>query len=180
MRNKDYRELQLSSSLLVFIFLAILILGVVIFLLGVSVGKKQAQIVADTGIPLQEEITQVEKKEPGEKEEPVTPQEPKDLISQELASHQQYQEETQKQKPTPKDFYYIQIGAFNKKEAAVSYAEQFKKEGYPTIILDPFSSDKRPVFRVRIGGFPSKEEAEKTKAELIATKKKKDFFIIKG
>jgi cell division septation protein DedD len=177
MRNKDYRELQLSSSLLVFIFLAILILGIVIFLLGVSVGKKQAQIVADTGIPLQEEVTQVEKKEPSPAQET---QEPKDLISKELASHQKFQEEAQKQKPAPKDFYYIQIGAFNKKEAAVSYAEQFKKEGYPTIILDPFSSDKRPVFRVRIGGFPSKEEAEKTKAELIATKKKKDFFIIKG
>lgn len=177
MRNKDYRELQLSSSLLVFIFLAILILGVVIFLLGVSVGKKQAQIVADTGILPQEEVTQVEKEEPASAQET---QEPKDLISKELASHQKFQEETQKPKPVSKDVYYIQVGAFNKKEAAAFYAEQFKKEGYPTIILDPFSSDKRPVFRVRIGGFPSKEEAEKTKAKLIATKKKKDFFIIKG
>jgi cell division septation protein DedD len=174
MRNKDYRELQLSSSLLVFIFLAILILGVVIFLLGVSVGKKQAQIVAGSEIPLQKDVTKVEEKKP------VVSQEPKDLISQELASHQKYQEETQKQKPALKDLYYIQVGAFNKKEAAVSYGEQFKKEGYPAIILDPFTSDKRPVYRVRIGGFSSKEEAEKMRDKLIVTKKKKDFFIIKG
>lgn len=180
MRSKDYRELQLSSSLLVFIFLAILVLGVVIFLLGVSVGKKQAQIVAEADIPAEKEVTQVEKKEPGEKKEPATPQEPKDLISQELASHQQYQEETQKQKPIPIDLYYIQVGAFNKKEAAVSFAEQFKKEGYPTIVLEPYTSDKRPVYRVRIGGFSSKEEAEAMKEKLTTSKKKKDFFIIKG
>jgi len=180
MRNKDYRELQLSSSLLVFIFLAILILGVVIFLLGVSVGKKQAQIVADTEIPAEKEVTPVDKKEPVEKKKPVATQEPKDIISKELASHQKFQEEAQKQKPVPKDLYYIQVGAFNKREAAASYAEQFKKEGYPTIVLDPFTSDKRPVYRVRIGGFSSKEEAEKAKAKLVATNRKKDFFIIKG
>ncbi len=174
MKNKDYRELQLSSSLLIFIFLAILILGVVIFLLGVSVGKKQAQIVADSDITPQREITQVEKKEP------VAAQEPEDIISQELASHQQYQEETQKQKPAPKDLYYIQVGAFAKKEAAVSFAEQFKKEGYPTIVLDPYNSDKRPVYRVRVGGFSSKEEAEAMKEKLTTSKKRKDFFIIKG
>jgi len=80
----------------------------------------------------------------------------------------------------PKDLYYIQIGAFNKRDAAVSYAEQFKNKGYAIIILNPFSSDKRPVYRVRIGGFSSKEEAEKTKRELTSTEKKKDFFIIKG
>ncbi len=180
MRNKEYRELQLSSSLLVFIFLAILVLGVVIFLLGVSVGKKQAQIVAEADIPVEKEVTQVEKKGPVEKKKPAATEEPKDLISQELASHQKYQEEIKKQKPAPKDLYYIQVGAFNKKEAAVSFAEQFKKEGYPTIVLDPFTSDKRAVYRVRIGGFSSKEEAEAMKEKLTASRKKKDFFIIKG
>ena len=45
MSSKDYRELQLSSSQLVIIFLAIIILGVIIFLLGISVGKKRTEIV---------------------------------------------------------------------------------------------------------------------------------------
>ena len=39
MGSKDYRELQLSSSQLILIFIAILVLGIVVFLLGVSVGK---------------------------------------------------------------------------------------------------------------------------------------------
>ncbi len=48
MKNKEFREIQVSSSLLVFIFLAILVLGVFIFLLGVSVGKKQVQMAGPT------------------------------------------------------------------------------------------------------------------------------------
>jgi len=175
MRNKDYRELQLSSSLLVFIFLGILIVGVIIFLLGVSVGKKQAQILSASEIPSEKEVTQVEKKELG------APQKPVDLITEELASHQKIKEQTQKQKTSPKNLYFIQIGAFNKKEAAATLADKLKKEGYPALVLDPFSSDKKPVYRVRIGGFSSKEKAEKTKEKLkAATKKKSDYFIIRG
>ena len=48
MKNKEYRELQITSSQLVVIFLAIIILGIVIFLLGVSVGKKQALALSST------------------------------------------------------------------------------------------------------------------------------------
>ena len=71
MTNKDYRELQLSSSQLVLIFIAILALGVVIFLLGVSVGKKQAQIADTTQFtsePLAEQVVEEEPK-PVEKPE---------------------------------------------------------------------------------------------------------------
>jgi len=175
MRNKDYREIQISSSWLVFIFLGMIIAGGVIFLLGVSVGKKQAQIINASGVPPKEETTQVEKKEP------LVSQEPKDLISKELESHQKFNEEAQKQKASPKELYYIQVGAFYKKEAASSFADQFKKEGFPTLVLEPFSSDKKSVYRVRIGGFSNKEEAEQAKEKLkLLLKKKKDYFIIKG
>ncbi len=43
MKNREFRELQVSSTQLAIIFFGILIIGVVIFLLGVSVGKKHAQ-----------------------------------------------------------------------------------------------------------------------------------------
>ena len=54
MKNKDFREIQVSSSLLVVIFLGVLALGVFIFLLGVSVGKKQAGVAAPTQIVTQQ------------------------------------------------------------------------------------------------------------------------------
>src|SRR5512136_1194349 len=54
MANKDFREIQVSSSLLVVIFLGVLALGVFIFLLGVSVGKKQAGVTAPAQIVTQQ------------------------------------------------------------------------------------------------------------------------------
>lgn len=177
MKNKDYREIQLSSSQLAFIFLGILILGVVIFLLGVSVGKKQAQISKESDITTPVETEQVKDKTPL----PAT--KPKDTISKELASHKKIKEETEK-KPSvveKKILYYVQVGAFNKKEAALSFAEEFKKKGYPTFVLDPLPTDLKQIFRVRIGGFEMREKAEEVKARLKSeSKKKTDYFVIKS
>lgn len=176
MKGKDYREVQLASSHLVFIFIGILILGVVIFLLGVSVGKKQAQIIRDSGISSETKIEEVKEKTP------LPPQEPKDAISKELASYQKIKEETQKKATggEKENLYYIQVGAFKNKNAAYSFAEKFKKKGYPSTALDPFPSDKNPVYRVRLGGFPTREQAEEFRQKLIQSEKKKksDYFII--
>jgi len=117
MTNKDYRELQLSSSQLVLIFIAILALGVVIFLLGVSVGKKQAQIVDTTQFtsePLAEQVVEEEPKPVEEPEEQTTvaekpAEQSKDTIREELASHQKKKAEA-KVKPAPiprSSGYYI-------------------------------------------------------------------------
>jgi len=62
--NKDYREVQLSSAQLAVIFIVILALGVVIFLLGVSVGKKQAQLVKESDLTASGELQQAKKKSP--------------------------------------------------------------------------------------------------------------------
>jgi len=43
MKSKQIRELQVSSSRLAFIFLALLGVTVIIFLLGVSIGKKYGE-----------------------------------------------------------------------------------------------------------------------------------------
>ncbi|MFB0566745.1 MAG: SPOR domain-containing protein [Candidatus Aminicenantaceae bacterium] len=175
MRQKNYRELQISSSLLVFIFLGMLVVCIIIFLLGVSVGKKQAQITATSGVSSPKEVTQVEEKKP------VPAQEQKDLISKELESHQKFKEEAKKQKVQPENLYYIQVGAFSNKEAALSLADQFKKEGYPCLVSEPFTTDKKPTYRVRIGGYATKEEAARIKTKLqSSSRKRKDYFIIKG
>ncbi len=177
MKNRDYRELQLSSSQLFFIFLAILILGVVIFLLGVSVGKKQAQIMKGVQIAAKEKVEAA-----GDQTSPPA-EESKDSISKELASLQKVKKETQKQPLVPgkKVLFYVQVGAFNRRDAALSFAEGFKQKGYPTLVFDPYPTDRKQVFRVRIGGFNTREEAEEVNARLKSeTKKKTDYFIIKS
>ena len=126
MSNKDYRELQLSSSQLILIFITILVLGIVVFLLGVSVGKKQGKIVEET------QMTQ----KPAEQileQKPVPQKESEDPISQELESHKKagkdkVQQEKVKIEPAVKpkvksskpatsspsqNVYWIQVGAYS-------------------------------------------------------------------
>ena len=163
MRNRDYRELQLSSSQLVFIFIGILILGVIIFLLGVSVGKKQTQIIKTSQLAADEITEQVKEAKP------LPTQETEGTISKEIATHQKIKEEAQKQPPSEykKGLYYIQVGAFNDNKSAQAFAGAFKQKGFTPHVLDPFPSDKKPVYRVRLGGYATRDEAIKEKQKLI-------------
>ncbi len=207
MKNKDYRELQISSSVLIFIFLGIIIVGIVIFLLGVSVGKKQAEM---AGVPVtpQDRFEEVI----AEKPEPVA--EGGDAIGEELEGHetaQQDQDKTEvvtqpqvkttqpaqkKQPPAPKPAatapakqkattpssqqYYLQIGAFRSRESADSVVEKYKSMGFPGQVIVPSSGDSRQLFRVVLGGYNSRADALQAKSMLIETEGQKagDYFII--
>ncbi|UCE20720.1 MAG: SPOR domain-containing protein [Candidatus Aminicenantes bacterium] len=175
MANKDYREIQLSSAQLAVIFIVILALGVVIFLLGVSVGKKQAQLVKESDLTTSGELQQAQRKSP----ETV---QTKDSIKEEIASHERLKEKTQKKEPAvQRNLYYIQVAALNNREAATSFAEEFKKRGYPAVVFEPFPSDRRAVFRVRIGGYETREEAEKVLNQLRSESTRQiDYFIIRS
>ena len=65
---KDYREVQVSTTILVFIILGIIILGTVIFFMGVQVGKKQSELATQSLM-----ATRTEEKVNQDK--PVTPTE---------------------------------------------------------------------------------------------------------
>jgi len=177
MKHKDYRELQISSSQLAVIFFGVLILGAVIFLLGVSVGKKQAQIIKETNMSSDAAIEKPE--EPKIKSE----QEQKETIRKESASRESSQkpEESKPSAKGRKNLYYIQVGAFNNRNSANSYAETYKDKEYPALVFAPFPSDRRPIYRVRIGGYETKEEAERELQKLMELEKKKrsDFLIIR-
>ncbi len=223
-KNKEFRELQFSSTQLVFVFLAILVLGVFIFLLGVSVGKKQVQLSAEAGVPGQLKAEKVAEK-------PTLPAESgAGEIQKELKSHQQAKQEEAKQaaggqKPAVKPEapaakektgeakpltetkkasetkakaetekpavkvaeskkgaqFYIQVGALGDRDAASTYAKKLEKEGFPALVLDPLPMDKKAVFRVRVGPYESKEEADAVRTKLAAALKKKttDFFLVR-
>jgi cell division septation protein DedD len=222
-KNKEFRELQFSSTQLVAVFLAILVLGVFIFLLGVSVGKKQVQLSAEAGVPGQLKTEKIAEK-------PTLPAESgAGEIQKELQSHLQAKQEEAKQtaggqkpmvkpeataakektgeakpltetkkgsetmakaeakKPAVKaaesktGAFYIQVGALGDKDAASTYANKLEKEGFPALVLDPLPTDKKAVFRVRVGPYESKEEADASRTKLAATLKKKttDFFLVR-
>jgi len=183
MSNKDYRELQLSSSQLILIFIAILVLGVVVFLLGVSVGKKQGKIIEETQMAQKPAEQILEQK-------PVPQKESADPIGQELESHQKasedkVREEKIKAKPAAssqiQNVYWIQVGAYSSQQNAITLVEEYKGKGYNAVVIEPSPTDRRKLYRVRLGGYPTREKAEKARDELAQQENKKetDYLIIR-
>jgi|Deesub1362B_J571_1020462.scaffolds.fasta_scaffold01974_6 cell division septation protein DedD len=169
MREQEYREIRFSPVQLIIIFLGLVIMGAVIFLLGISVGKKQAQLKQ-----ISSEFTS---------QKSFIKFTPKKTVSSERV----IPKSIQKIKPEKsisdfplkmKNLYYVQVGAFTSRSRASVFANKFIKLGYQAVILEPFIGDKKPIYRVRIGGFESKEEAIKMKEELESIEKKK-FLIVK-
>jgi cell division septation protein DedD len=188
MKNKEFREIQVSSSALIFIFLAILVLGVFIFLLGVSVGKKQAQMTGPTTL-LAQRTTETVTQQPPVVSPPETTAPPKTQVQEKkeepLASNPQVQEEKKKVVPPAETqaaaktgLFYIQVAAFFDKSQATTMAVKFKKQGYSVLVLDPLPTDKKTVYRVRLGGYSTREKAAQDLAKLNSSSKKKTGYYI--
>jgi len=231
--DKPFRELKFTSTQLAIVFLAILAFGVCIFLLGISVGKKQTQLAAKSGIPVVKTETLAQKPpqpadtpptvtiqptqgeaaapesktgappaekkaedKAGAKEEtgagikPPTAASGKSAetkaVSDEKRPAESKIEPAQKEtKPTAarqEGIFYVQIGAVNDKEAADGFARKIEQLGYSTLVMKPLANDKKPVYRIRIGPYESRQEAAAAQEKIAADlkKKKTDFFVIKG
>ena len=192
MRNKDYRELQISSSSLIFIFLSIILLGIIIFLLGVSVGKKQTRLSFAAQGPGQGSIEKLE--EP----KTIPAEESQDPIQEEIASHKTTQDKPAAQpekvsaKPVSKpkappaqpqaagNMFYIQVGAYQNKDGALEHAAKLKGMGFTSVVHDPRPNDRRRLFKVRVGGFRTRGEAEQALARVARSEQKQtgDYFIV--
>jgi cell division protein FtsN len=188
MKNKEFREIQVSSSALIFIFLAILVLGVFIFLLGVSVGKKQAQMTGSTTL-LAQRTTETVTRQPPVVNPPETTAPPENQVQEKKveppASNPQVQEEKKKVVPPAETkaaaktgLFYIQVAAFFEKSQAMTMAAKFKKQGYSVLVLDPLPTDKKMVYRVRLGGYSTREKAAQDLAKLNSSSKKKTGYYI--
>jgi cell division septation protein DedD len=191
MANKDFREIQVSSSLLVVIFLGVLALGVFIFLLGVSVGKNQARLSAPTRVVTQQIPEPV-------KEPPVKPTAaeigtvptsvptsggpsqpaPKDPVVK-PAAEKPPAEAKKAPAVTPSGLYYVQVAAFTDRAQAQAAADKYKKQGYTVVVANPKPADAKTWYRVRLGGYASRDRAENLLDKLnAAAGKKTDFRVV--
>lgn len=207
MKNRDFREIQVSSSLLVVIFLGVLALGVFIFLLGVSVGKKQAAAAAPTQIVTQQ-IPEPAKEPPAKTETSGTTEgtgsNPASQVSNPLLSAA----DAPAAKPAPKEtvadkpvststkpaaepkrtpvtapassgLYYVQVAAYTDRAQALAGAEKYRKQGYTVVVTDPKPTEARTWYRVRLGGYATRDRAVSLLAKLnAAAGKKTDFRIV--
>jgi cell division septation protein DedD len=208
MAGKDFREIQISSSLLVVIFLGVLALGVFVFLLGVSVGKKQAAIASGiqaVATPIQEPVkespaeTQVKAVEPttappAAPPAPVSAQEKTGSAGLSAPAGSGTKTTTATARKTTADraptagktapagtgLYFVQVAAFTARSQAIAAADKFKRMGYPVVISDPKPSDTRTWYRVRIGGYSTREKAVEILGKLnAAAGKQTDYRVVR-
>ena len=190
MKNKDFREIQVSSSLLVVIFLGVLALGVFIFLLGVSVGKKQVRITSQTQVVTQQIPEPV--KEPPVEPTPAETEAAKTEVPaggikpQSLKGEAAARPAPEKAKAAPQKapaggsgLYFVQIAATTDKTQAQALADKYRKQGYSAFVADPRPADTKTWYRVRLGGYASRDRAVDLLGKLnAAAKKKTDFRVV--
>jgi cell division septation protein DedD len=208
MNTREFREIQVSSTLLVVIFLCVLVLGVFIFLLGVSVGKKQVQISAATRVVAQK----IQEPESGPEalkasspaEEQAKSESPGDSMAvpppsgdrtqaggetavkppaksgQKPAVKNEAKPPSAKQTAAPagSGFYYVQVATFNDRGAAEAEAARYRKRGYNAIVANPLPTDTKTLYRVRLGGFATRSQAAELLTRLNAAAKKKTDYWI--
>lgn len=200
-KDKPFRELQFSSVQLIVVFLAILVLGVFIFLLGISVGKKQAQLAvggalpaktetaapktpvsADAAAAAKPEVAKPQDKpvgkpsdKPADKPAVKPPATPADKLAVKPGEPGGVGSAAK-----PQGRFYVQIGAGGDKPAAMAFGEKVELLGFPSHVLDPLATDRKTVFRVRIGPYETSAAADDAQAKVAAAlkKKKTDFFIV--
>jgi len=205
MKNREFREIQVSSTQLAVIFLGILIIGVVIFLLGVSVGKKHAQVAESANViakkepeQIKEKITTLPQMKPEEETvgesarkpttagPPTTPAK-KEIVPQTSTKAAPAKSEPkagpqlgQKRPVEQKNLYYVQVAALAEQSTAQTTAQKFRGMGYTVLVMNPQPTDKTPVYRVRVGGFATREQADEVRAKLSsAAGGKTDYFIVR-
>ncbi len=204
MKTRDFREIQVSSSILVLIFLAVIALGVFIFLLGINVGKKQAQMAAAQSVP--EKVTAAQPAAAPGETKPSSPEsgiaapssrtplttdrveEPASKPAESAAPDLKPPENKPAAKPAASaavsaEGFFVQIGALDDKAAAKTLGEQFRKQGYRVLVLDPLPADRKPLYRVRIGSYASRGQADAALAKLnkaAGAGKRTGYYVVRG
>jgi cell division septation protein DedD len=214
---KPSRELQFSTQQLIGVFLGILALGIFVFLLGISIGKKQTVLAAAggaapaartenvaartpvTGNPARTDIQKeldaharsVQTAPPKTEASPIESPagkpagKPADKPTPASPDKAPAKAEPAVRKPAPTDAvggWFVQVAAVADKPAASAFAEKLLKDGYPALLIEPSAKDKKSIYRVRVGPFGSKNEADEAKNKLTEAmkKKKNDYFLVKG
>ena len=95
---------------------------------------------------------------PASTPEPAAPKEAADVPEVDLAAA------TALRKPPG---YVIQLAAFTDDKGAASFANKIRKEGYP-VYTEPGQTAQGKVWRVRVGGYPSRAAAHEVLAKLKA------------
>ena len=181
--EEGFHEIQLSGKQLVFLFMATTVVSVVIFLLGVVVGRRvpAETLAAEAGAPIEGTLLDQPQTTPDgappSSEPPPPVQEEPDQFSyhQRLQQAQPPAETVQPppaaapetpaaQPPAPAPStggaWVAQIGAYKDRATADRIAATLKRNNFPAFVLAPAPGAPGATFRVRVGPYRERREAE--------------------
>lgn len=207
--DEGFHEIQLSGKQLVFWAMAVVVIGVVVFLLGVQVGRG---VVAQRGLPEAQSASSAPETEPplppaaasqgsgapvtaGEKlsyAERLSSPEPAPEKLTPLSAPKPEAPAPKPEAPAPKaeapvrtaaaasepagDGFSIQVAALVKREEADPIVKRLAAKGYPAYVAAPIK-EKVPIFRVRVGKYKERNEADTVAAKLQKEEQFKPWVV---
>lgn len=185
--EEGFREIQLSGKQLVFLFMATTVVSVVIFLLGVVVGRRvpAETIIADaTGTTLEAIAGEPPPVVPDAGQPAAPPAGEPPTPVQEEPDQFSYHERLQQSAPPAENVqpppaappvekppapepaataaagWVAQIGAYKDRATADRIASTLKRSNFPAFVLAPTQGSPTTTFRVRVGPYRERREAE--------------------
>ena len=189
MSEEGFHEIQLSGKQLVFLFMATTVVSVVIFLLGVVVGRRvpAETLIADaTGTSLEALAVDTIPAPGGETAADVPPaageapppvpeeadefsyherlqQAAPDPVEEPAAAEAEPESEEPAAEPEPPPAasgWVVQIGAYKDRATADRIVATLKRQRFPAFVLAPTAGSPTATFRVRVGPYNERREAE--------------------
>ena len=203
-----FHEIQLNGKQLVFLFMAVVVASVVIFLLGVLVGRgvraergpvealvQPAPATTTEGViaapappgappSAAKEDLSYPNRLASNNPPPETLPTPRADAPQETAGAAKPAAAPAAKAPAPAppasaasgDGYAIQVAALRQRAEAESVARGLTTKGYPAFVLNP-DAGAPAVFRVRVGKFKDRREAESVAARLQKEEQFKPWIV---
>lgn len=192
--DDGFHEIQLSGKQLVFLFMTGTVVTVLIFLLGVQVGRNariENPLAGDAADPAAAASPPPAAATPSEAiaaggppaaEPPVPAAEPDDELSyaKRLQSDSAPAENLKPPPPAPAEAaaptaqtqagsrpgaWIVQVISLQDRGAAAAIAARLTGKGYPAFVLDP-APGAPAIYRVQVGGYPDRRDAEQASRRL--------------
>lgn len=179
--EEGFHEIQLSGKQLVFLFMATTVVSVVIFLLGVVVGRRvpAETLVAEATGTLESTPADQPQAAPDAGQPAAEPPPPVQEEPDQFSYHQRLQQvapPTENVQPAPATppaappresaapatggEWVVQIGAYKDRKTADDIVNTLKRNNFPAFAVAPAPGSPAALFRVRVGPYRERREAE--------------------
>ena len=197
--ERNYYEIQLNNRQLVLVFIGTIIIGLVLFVLGVNVGKNKKEIELTslgselqaetympenrTAKPAQQEIVETVIPEAADRRDTMKGTERTTTKTSEKAEDVQKPERRRKSTPPAKKVetvspppaapgqYTVQVASLTSPDAANLLKQRLTSRGYDPIYIVTYDKGGQPYYRVRVGSFASRQAAGATAEQLEGEEK---------